>query len=89
MVGEGKLREISKRARMLSNILIVVAGFKAAKINDRPVLSKVVVTDVPSSRQPPGFPRGRCYYSYVCTPSGSWGIILEPLHGLSLSFGWP
>lgn len=66
-------------------MLIIVVGFKAATVDDRLVMSKVVVTDVPSSRQPPCLLRGRCYYYYICTPSSSWGIILEPLERLSLA----
>ena len=47
-----KLREINV-SYMLSNVMVVEASFEAAAIDNGPLLSKVVVTDVPSSRQPP------------------------------------
>lgn len=52
MVEEEKLREINV-SYMLSNVMVVEASFEAAAIDNGPLLSKVVMTDVPSSRQPP------------------------------------
>lgn len=52
MVEEEKLREINV-SYMLSNVMVVEVSFEAAAIDDGPLPSKVVVTDVPSSRQPP------------------------------------